>query len=107
MPLILNLWGREYRLNIVEDRYSNNNSLYLGLIDADTKEPFANFTVNLSDGVATDNCQYVDTNNLPELADLIEEYKLGTYICDGYSGYCSYPLYNFDEKEVSKYLEVR
>jgi hypothetical protein len=104
MTLNYNCWGKEFHLALREDRYSSNGSLYLGLVDVDDMEPFADLTVNLADGMATESCQYVDTNNLAGIQELIEENNLGMLIGYGHSGFCTYPLYVFDKEEYSKYL---
>ena len=102
----LNFMGDDYELVIVEDKYSANDTLYLGLIDVNTYELFADITVNIPYGVAEENTQYVDTNSYCDvLKNIVKKYKLGTKVgADIQSGFCSYPLYKFNRKNIEKYL---
>ena len=62
-------------------------------------EPFATLTVNLNSYKETmpANMAYVDTNNCPWAEQFIAENKLGK-ATGKYksSGFCTYPLYEFD-----------
>ena len=67
-------------------------------------EPFSNLTVNINAQNSGPDCAFVDTNNFGSAEKLIREYKLGKPTGKiGYSGYCSYPEYRFDMKEIYKY----
>jgi hypothetical protein len=104
MNLTLEAYGETHTLNIMKSAYADNGSLYLGLVEPNG-EPFCNLTVNLDDHMAGDGLAYVDTNNAPFAEALIEKYHLGIktpFI--GQSGYCSYPMYAFDKKQVNKFL---
>lgn len=92
----INLYGEEESVMVVTGHYNNNNSLAV-MLETDDGEPFATLTVNLSDGIAEGEYQYVDTNNCPWAEDFIKENGLGTPMgIMGYSGYCQYPLYRFN-----------
>jgi hypothetical protein len=64
----------------------------------------ARITTCLCNHDLSDNQAYVDLNNCPWAADLIERLNLGTYsgITHG-SGYCEYPIYNFNIEELKKH----
>lgn len=90
---------------IEKGEYPNGN-LALVIGDIDLQEEIANLTVNL-DGILMPNQAYVDTNNFPEGEQFIKENGLGepTGIM-GQSGFCEYPLYNFDLGKIAE-LEVK
>ena len=91
-------------LGINIEKYANNDNLAIMLI-CETEgfpEPYATITVNIDDLDENQSC--VDTNNCPWAIDLIEEYKLGEptgKIIQ--SGFCTYPVYQFDINELKKY----
>lgn len=67
-------------------------------------EPYAIITVNVPNAlgicetISIKNCAYVDTNNFPFVTELIEK---GIAVDTGFkrhSGFCEYPLYQFDEE---------
>ena len=97
---------------IVVDKYVADESVYLALYCKDDEDfvpypqPWCDITVCLpNEGLATENCAYVDVNNCPDIIGFIEENKLGEFMgVYGFSGWCSYPLYKFDMDEVSKHL---
>lgn len=85
-------------------RYQSNNTLAVQLINA--KAPwsvFATITVNLQgnpygmDSRQDDRFAYVDTNNCPWVEEFLQENHIaeptGIYAP---SGYCTYPLYEFE-----------
>lgn len=90
----------KYNCYILVQYYPNHN---IGLQLIDPKEgPYAVATVNIAElpkGYAA-----LDTNNLPEIEDIMFIYGLGEptgiYLT---SGYCEYPVYKLDIKEISKY----
>ncbi len=100
----VNLYGHQYQLGVVKGRYTTNSTLYLGLYDVINDEPFCDITVNLPESYARGSIQYIDTNNFPQLEDIINEYSLGYLMGSGNSGYVSYPLYYFDTSELDKYI---
>jgi hypothetical protein len=51
------------------------------------------------------NQAFLDTNNCPEAPELIERLGIGRFTgVLGRSGYCIYPLYEFDMAELEKYI---
>ena len=86
--------------------YYNNNNLAIEIIcwnEEDGYEPFAMLTVNTQTKLPA-NQAAVDTNNFPEAIQLIEEYRLGIPTGDYvYSGYCKYPVYEFNIQELKDY----
>lgn len=97
----------EYEVKMVCSTYRNNNSLAIILTchndEYDFDEPFADLTVNLSGDIANDTYQFVDTNNCPWAEEFIEENNLGTPTgLYGGSGYCSYPLYQFNIDKIKE-----
>ena len=94
-------YGEVYNLGIVKHSYADNDTLALELVDVETGEPFSMLTVNLCDGVANNEYQYVDTNNNSNVERFIKSNKLGKFTgMYGHSGFCSYPLYKFDLKKL-------
>ena len=93
----LDLYGETFNLTATIEHYSNNDSLAICL-ETDEGEPFDTITVNLMESsFIGENQAFIDTNNCSWAEKFIKKYKLGkpTGIM-GYSGYCSYPLYEFN-----------
>lgn len=82
--------------------YHNNGTLAVSLKTTDG-EPFCTLTVNLVDGIASDEYQYVDTNNCPWALDFIESNGLGvsTGITTS-SGFWQYPLVRFNIDKIKR-----
>lgn len=85
------------------NRYCADNSLYICAWNEEDG-PIADITVCLDDSFIKENESYVDTNNFPGVMEFIEKYKLGkpTGLL-GFSGYCCYPLVEFDMDAIDKY----
>ena len=49
------------------------------------------------------NFMAVDTNNLPNAEEFIQEYKLWRLVGYTHSGFCTYPIYEMDLDELEKY----
>lgn len=92
----INHYGKTYEVTIKKTEYSNNGSLAI-LLETTDYEPFGVITVNLPNSCASEEYQYVDTNNCPWAEKFIKDNGLGnpTGIM-GYSGFCQYPLYRFN-----------
>lgn len=93
----LKIYNTAYNVRAERSKYQNNGSLAVVLMDNDTEETVAVITVNLPDGFAGDEYQYVDTNNCPWAPKFLEDNKLAEPV--GFStpsGFCTYPLYKFD-----------
>lgn len=55
----------------------------------------------------TFNYAYLDTNNFPDAEKFVKKTKIGKFTgIYGYSGYCQYPLYVFDEKVLNDIEEA-
>lgn len=88
-----------------QSEYTNNGHIALSIWCEDG--PFADLTVNLDTTKKyPKNYGYVDTNNLPISMALIKRLGIGTWtgITD-YSGWCEYPLYEFDLEKIKEYTE--
>lgn len=95
--------GTNYNLTLVKSMYVDNHNLYLGL-NAIESGPFANITVNI------DKLPYgqaaVDTNNCSWVEEFIAQHKLGKKTDKTLkSGYCTYPVYEFDMKLIDEIAE--
>ena len=89
-----------YKVTMEKSSYHNNGNLAIRLYCSEG--PFATLTVNLEK--LPKGYAYVDTNNCPWAESFISENNLGRFTGEyGFSGFCSYPLYNFNpKKEVKK-----
>ena len=84
-------------------RYQANNSLCIQAYNR-TDGPIARLTVCLPGTTLGDNYAFVDVNNCPWAEDFIRRYHLGVDVGLLVSnGYCMYPLYQFDIRELAKY----
>ena len=84
--------------------YSNNGHIALSLWC--DEGPYANITVNLEQTKRfPKNFGFVDTNNFSAGVDLIKQLGIGKPTgVRGISGWCEYPLYEFDEEAIDQYL---
>ena len=101
-------WNLAYDMLMIERAtYEKGDGLALGfwVVTEYGFEPFADpFTVNLPAYPTTGNRAFVDVNNCEWVLDLIRLYNLGKPTGRlGYSGYVTYPEYEFDLDEVAKY----
>lgn len=95
----------EIKVNLTAGRYTNN-TLYLGIVDVEDGELYADLTVNLRDSFLT-NANYLDTNNSKYVEEFMTKYKLGEFTgIMSRSGFCEYPLYHFDLDEIQKYCNI-
>jgi len=88
------------------DEYAEGGHVALS-VWSESEGPFANLTVNLdSTKLYPKNFNFVDTNNFPQAIELIQRLGIGrpTDRC-GYSGFCSYPLYEFDMDAIKAWTE--
>lgn len=97
-----------YKVSMDLDAYVDNDriAVLLAYWEENVQYPFATLTVNIPDFEITgDDCNFVDTNNLPYICKFLEENNLAqpTYnmAC---SGYCVYPEYQFNLDEIKKYI---
>ena len=96
----VDLDGRTYDVILEQNRYIENNNLYLGLF-CPTEGPFASLTVNidrLPAGMAA-----VDTNNNPWAEEFITGNGLGERTGRVLkSGFCIYPVYEFNMELIDE-----
>ncbi len=89
----------DYTVQVRKAQYWDNKNLAIELFDPE-EGPFARLTVNLGKKLP-DNQAYVDVNNCPWAERFIEENGLGEHQDKfGISGYCVYPLYEFNMDKV-------
>ena len=96
-----------HNLYLTIDSYQNNGSLAVIVMEVKedgSEEYFDCITVNLWDSCMLDeNMAYIDTNNCSWAEKMLKQHKFakptGEY---GHSGWCSYPLYEFN---LSKFSE--
>ena len=69
------------------------------LLEDNEGETMEELTVSFGEFIGTKNCAYVDTNNIPEdvIASLVEAGYMKDTGLTKRSGFCVYPLYQFDE----------
>lgn len=107
--LTMKSWFGTHKVTISLDRYANNGNLYLGLTcyDDGYPEPYSDLTVNLHN-LSKPNLAYIDTNNNGEgIIEFLVENKLGHVTGNVFrSGYCIYPEFEFDMKEVEKHTKL-
>ena len=96
-------FGKEYDVTVNVNKYVDGGlALTMDYMDEDyhCMMPFATLTVNLGEKLAK-NQAYVDTNNCPWAEGFIEKYGLGKETGRiGMSGFCFYPLYEFDMEAI-------
>lgn len=94
-------YGESYNCSLLISEYEQNNNMAIMLIE-ETGEPFADVTVNLEP--LAPGFAYLDTNGLKGVDDIVNKYKIAkpTGITRK-SGWCEYPLYEFDLDELRKY----
>ena len=91
-----------YDVQIKTVTYGMNGNLAVRLVEKDGA-PFATLTVNLGEKLPS-TYAYVDTNNCPWAEEFIKQYNLGEPTGLGKrSGYCLYPLYQFNMKNLEAY----
>ena len=105
-------WTNEtyhHNLSLVADSYNNNGTLaiiVMEVMEDGTEEQFDVITVNLyeSDFLEADNLAFIDTNNCSWAEKMLKQHRFaketGRY---GHSGWCTYPLYEFN---LDKFVEV-
>ena len=70
-----------------------------------TDGAIATLTKCLNDKGLPARQQYVDVNNCPWAMDLIKQYNFGEPTGEeGRSGYCVYPIVEFDIEELKKHM---
>ena len=102
-------YGEKLELSFKVTEYNEPRNLAILIMSKDSSgliEPYASLTTNITEfSKNTYGC--VDTNNFPEAIDIIEKYNLGSDTGIRISsGYCSYPVYDFNITELNKYKYI-
>lgn len=95
-------FGTTENVTLTVNTYGNNNSLYVGMttVEDGFPEPYGDVTVNLLSSVPP-YCAFVDTNNMPELEEFLVKNGIAGFTgLMQKSGYCSYPLYQFNAEKM-------
>lgn len=103
-------WTREtftHKLYLTADSYENNGTLAVIVMevkDDGSEEYFDCITVNLwSSSMLEANQAYIDTNNCSWAETMLKQHKFAKDTGNWErSGFCSYPLYEFDLKKFSE-----
>lgn len=100
---VVTRFGTEKNCSLSVGRYADNDHIAIQIWCADG--PYATLTVNLPETKKhPKNFAYVDVNNFPQAIELIKRLKIGKLVKQfGYSGFCAYPLFAFDEDKVHDY----
>ena len=97
-PTLINCYGSLVNVVPYYSYYRDPYRLAIILYDVDTDEEYAIITVNLVDSpIYGENQSYVDINNCPWAIDYIRRSGIGKPVGEfGSSGFCVYPLFEFD-----------
>ena len=101
----LNTWGMISHVVLYKTTYANNNTLAVIVEDSDGC-PFATLTVNSSfSGGLPENMQFLDVNNCPWAPAFLQEHGLAKPMGKALrSGFCEYPLYEFDLTKIPEHI---
>lgn len=89
-------YGFPYTVTVERTTYAGGNLAIQLYYD---EGPFARLTVNLpeSDALGEAGFAFIDTNNVPWAEQFLADTGLAQKTClYAHSGYCDYPLYQFD-----------
>ena len=104
----LSMYGEDFELGIEVQKYTYGGGLALFLHcmeNGEPVEPFADITKNLAGYPTSGFKAFVDTNNFPQVTELISEFDLGKLTGRvGCSGFCTYPEIDFNMKNIEKYV---
>jgi len=90
----------EYDVELRLGKYYDNKNLAVDLFDP-VEGPFARLTVNLGKKLPA-NQAFLDVNNCPWAEEFVSENGLGKSAGKiGFSGYCAYPLYEFNTEVLN------
>ena len=94
------------RMNLRIAAYLNNNSLFIGLVDADECEPFTDLTVNVtgSEKLAPYQAAVHNYSENEGMERFVEAHGLGTPTGQTIrSGYVVLPVYQFNRDKLLQY----
>lgn len=92
-------YGTKYKLMFEKTRYvSGGVAIEVWCAeDDDCWEPYATMTKNLG-YLPSAKWAYLDTNNVPDLAEFVIDKGWCEQVGEGRSGFCSYPLVRFTDE---------
>ena len=94
---------REVKLKLVALSYQTTDTLAVEAIE-ENGEPFDTLTVNLGQPLMP-GFAFIDTNNCPWAEKALRDAKIAKPAANGAkcsSGFCTYPLYEFDMSKFSE-----
>lgn len=92
--------------HFVKGNYKANDSVALEIWNEEDG-PIATLTVCLPNFPQQKNESFLDINNCPWAENLVKELGIAEFTGQMMpSGYCSYPLYEFDMEKVEEYANV-
>ena len=112
----LNFYGHKYHIVMQKGTYRSNGTLAIEMLEVSPKgkrvrDYFGMLTVNIADSdvVASDKYAFIDTNNNgEEIAQWLIDNKIAKNTgIKGYSGFCSYPLFKFEESVLDEMEEIK
>lgn len=62
-------------------------------------------TVNIEEDLTNEQCAFIDINNMSEdICEWLEENEFGKFTGNiGFSGFCTYPEFEFDKQVIERY----
>ena len=97
-------FGTYEDISISISKYCKGDRLAI-MLNSMNEGPFTSLTVNLPEIVIKENQAFVDTNNCTWAPEFIEQYSLGKATGEyGESGFCRYPLYEFDMDKIQRFV---
>ena len=101
---VTTMWSTTPDCFLSVDSYADNGHVAIS-VWSESEGPFAGLTVNLPETKNyPTNYAFVDTNNFPEAPEMIRRLRIGKYTGRmAVSGYCMYPLYQFDETALKEW----
>ena len=94
-------WNNIEILLVVEE-YTNNNQLAILLYEKETWEYYTDLSVFVEE-FSDKSYMAVDINNFPDAENLIKENNLCHLVDYVHSGFVTYPVYEMDLEELSRY----
>lgn len=95
-------FGTTEHVTLAAGVYAENGGLSVEMVSVEDgfREPYGSVTVNLSVPVPP-YCAFVDTNNMPEAVGFLAKNGIARPTgLQRQSGYCVYPLYQFDAEKM-------
>ena len=101
---IKNYSGKKVPITLEVQQYVKNQQIAIFLYTKDW-EYYWDLSVFI-DPFEYVNFMAVDTNNIPNAEEFIQEYKLWRLVGYTHSGFCTYPIYEMDLDELRKRDDV-